>query len=92
MSQFVLDTFAEARRHGILVPGFVGTYADVQQAIYDAEEVLSELRMEQAAESYYEGGWPGADQYRWEEEQDRLRNPFDPQAWYVADDAPMALA
>lgn len=83
MSLFVQDTFAEARRHGILTAGFVGTYADIQQAIYDAEETLAERAAELAVERYYESGWPGHDQYVWEEEQDRLRNPFDPQTGYA---------
>jgi len=83
MSLFVQDTFAEAKALGLLGPGFVGTYADISQAVYDAQEAAAELAAEMAVERYYEGGWPGADQYRWEEEQDRLRNPFDMQTGYA---------
>jgi len=87
MSLFVQDLFAEAHRLGV-TDGFVGTYVDLKTAVdnatydpacWDPDEdgSLAYLR-------YVEGGWPGADQYRWEEEQDRLRNPFDPQAHHLA--------
>lgn len=92
MSLFVQDTFAEAHRLGV-TDGFVGTFAELHtattQAVYDAacwdavDEAAQEAAAELAAEQYFESGWPGADQYRWEEEQDRLRNPFDPQAHYL---------
>ena len=72
MSQFVLDTFAQAKAMG-LTDGFVGTYLDLKEALNDAFWADQEQQAEAAVERYYESGWPGHDQYVWEEEQDRLR-------------------
>jgi hypothetical protein len=84
MTLFIQDTFAEARDRGILAPGFVGTYADIRNIVLelDADEARWEQMAELRNEQYWESNWPGADRYRWEEEQDRLRNPFDPQTGY----------
>lgn len=84
MSLFVQDTFAQAHAYG-LTTGFVGTYAELKERLWEleAEESAAEVAAELRAEQYYESGWPGADQYRWEEEQDRLRNPFDFQTGYA---------
>jgi hypothetical protein len=83
MSLFVQDTFAEARKQGLLEPGFVGTYADIVDILNGWAESAAEVAAELRAEQYYESGRAGADQYRWEEEQDRLRNPFDMQTGYA---------
>jgi len=84
MTLLIQDTFAEARERGILHAGFVGTFATIRNILLDqdADEAYWEQLAERRAEQWYESNWPGADQYRWEEEQDRLRHPFDPQTGY----------
>ena len=86
MSLFVQDVFAEARRLSVTT-GFVGTFADLKEAVATADYDTTCWDPDEdgslAYERYLESGWPGADQYRWEEEQDRLRNPYDPQSHYL---------
>lgn len=77
----VTETFALARQYGIIVPGLTATYAQITTWVNDADEAHNDYLAEARAEAHWESNWAGADQYRWEEEQDRLRNPFDPQAF-----------
>ena len=88
MSQLAQDVFASARAAGLLVPGFVGSFADVKEALnaLGAEEDYHDPDEDGslAYARYLESGWPGHDQYVAEEEADRLAHPFDRQGGYLA--------
>lgn len=60
------------------VRGFVGTVADMVAALdaHWAEEAQAEAAWEARIEAAYESHWPGADQYRAEEEADRARKAW----------------
>ena len=81
---FVQDTFAEAKALG-LTDGFVGTYSDLQALVFEATAPVDPDEDGSLAWArYVEGGWPGADQYRAEEEYDRQRA-----YWFAPADAPV---
>jgi len=85
---FIQDTFAEAKALG-LTQGFVGTYADLKPLVFDAcLPVDPDEDGSHAWARHVEGGWDATGQYAAEEEADRARNPFDPQAWFTPENDP----
>jgi hypothetical protein len=75
---FAQDLFAEAKALG-LTTGFVGTYAELKELVYEATAPVDPDEDGSLAWARWaEGGWHGG-RYTDEEAEDRARNPFDPQ-------------
>lgn len=70
--------FDEAREAGIIRPGFVGTAADIRQALADLDEQRMEEQLQRREDDYWENGGPHRESIWWENEQDRIREqlPF----------------
>lgn len=83
---WIVATFDTARELGILVPGFVGTYKDIEDALVAWDDARLEALDAPDPDLAYERHLECNPQYAWEEEQDRLRNPFDRQTGYLVDE------
>lgn len=96
---WVVATFDTARELGILTPGWVGTYKDIEDALVawdDARlEALDAPDPDVAYERHLETGWAGHDAYVAEEEQDRQRTFLTDPIWTersTASGTPMVFA